>query len=152
MGTFGSYQFDLCQWVGSKVMTRSGKSNGEHLEGVMCWLFFSSSISSACVFGHLPLFQRESTNFSGILLHLEKICFLKIVLEKRGVWNVLGMLVCGTEGLWLHFPFPYLLLSSPHTYFVSFTPLSCVLLSIADTQLQGIYLGVKSILVQDRVE
>lgn len=40
METFGSDYLDLCEWVGSKVMTCFGRSNGEHLRGVRALLFF----------------------------------------------------------------------------------------------------------------
>lgn len=63
-----------------------GKSNGEHLQGVIC-LLFSSNISPAFFHGHLSLFFRYSTNISIILLCSEEVCFLKLFLkiEEHGV-------------------------------------------------------------------
>lgn len=120
-------------------MTCFGKSNGKHLQSVM-FCFFTNDISPAFFCGHLSLFCRFSRNISRILLSSEKTSFLEIVLEKRGVWNVLGVSVWGTECLWSHSPLPIGVLTS-HVLQLSFMPLSCVLLSIADPWVSIIYLG-----------
>lgn len=125
-------------------MTCSGKSNGEHLQGVMCLLFFFSPQVIFPLHSFLVTFLNSTDTPLSFqeFFHLQRRDLFLKLFSKRMSAQCLGVSVCGTESLWSHPPFLYLLISSPHTYFVSFMPQSCVLLSIADPWVTVVFLGL----------
>lgn len=113
----------------------------ENICRVLCVCFFFQGIfplhSSVVTFPystHTPLSFQE-------FCHLQRRdLFLKLFLNRMSA-QCLGVSVCGAESLWSHPPFPYLLISPPPTYFVSFMRLSCVLLSITDPWVTVVFSG-----------